>query len=136
MSANLSRRVAQLEFAQGVKQKEDACPLCAGTDIADPTDEQAASVDTWPYEEVNRTWDDLAHRAARLAWCPACEKLVPVGQQDPDWRRQFWDDCVGEALARNMAHLQFLRAVMIERTSWRTRVGTAPGEQEKVQHEP
>ena len=37
-----------------------------------------------------QAYDDLAQRHAWLGWCAACSRLVPVGQHDPDWRRQFW----------------------------------------------
>src|SRR5262249_42857234 len=97
------------------------CPQCQGTDLTEPGDEQAQTAEEWPYDELQRVYQELAQRAARLAWCQSCRRLVPVGKQDPDWRRQVWEGGEGPELQRNMAHLKFLRALCSARTNVRAR---------------
>jgi hypothetical protein len=118
---NLKNRLAKLEALLGSGPAPERCPKCQGTDLTEPGDEQARTAEEWPTAEVLRVYQEIAQRASRLAWCQTCRRLVPVGKQDPDWRRQFWEGCEGPELQRNMAHLIFLRAVYSARMSWRAR---------------
>jgi hypothetical protein len=116
---NLKGRLVKLEAMTADRSSQERCPRCQGTDLIEPGEAELLTVEEWPYQEALRLHEEICQRAARLAWCLACRRVVAVGAQDPDWRRQFWEGCEGPGLLRNMADLQFLRAVCSARTSWR-----------------
>jgi len=104
------RRLARLEARAGTHPREDHCPNCQGTDLIEPGPAELQTIEAWSASEVQRAYADLCRRA-RLDWCQGCRRLVVVGEQDPSWREDFWNDRESPGLWRNMADLQFLRAV-------------------------
>jgi hypothetical protein len=111
---SIKQRLQRLEVAVGkaaaAGPAPDCCPRCHGQDLVKPGEAEWLSVAGWTPADLNQAWQELCQTGARLDWCRPCQRLVVVGTQDPDWRRQFWDGCEGPELQRNMADLRLLRA--------------------------
>jgi hypothetical protein len=85
------------------------CPRCGGAVREPETAEEVKSLHSWTVPELTQAYDDLAHRHAWLGWCAACSRLVPVGQHDPDWRRQFYSGQESEEFRCHYLWLHALR---------------------------
>jgi hypothetical protein len=92
------------------------CPRCGGAARPPETAEEVRSFRSWTVPELRQAHDDLVHRHAWLGWCAACSRLVPVGQHDPDWRRQFWTGEESEAFRWHYLWLHAFRDA--EPPSW------------------
>jgi hypothetical protein len=111
----IKRRLARLEKAAATLPQPgpvgDHCPRCGGAELPDPGAAEFETLADWHWQHLQPLYEELAQRAARLAWCPACQCIVPAGRHDPDWRRQFWEQCAGPGLQRNILDLKLIRSV-------------------------
>jgi hypothetical protein len=129
----IKQRLQRLEAAVGkaaaAGPAPDCCPRCHGQDLVQPCQAEWLSVAGWTADDLNQAWQKLCQTGARLDWCRPCQRLVVVGTQDPDWRRQFRHGCEGPGLLRNMADLHLLREAhaALFPAPWQQRGGPADG---------
>jgi hypothetical protein len=94
-------------------EADDRCPRCGQSGLREPTAEQLLPPDgpAWATaDEAAAAYAALCAGRAWLCWCSSCG-LVPAGQHDPDWPRQWGASDYSPGFGRHLRDLDLLRAV-------------------------
>jgi hypothetical protein len=94
-----------------VTKEIEACRRCGGP-VLEPTEKEWRTLVDWQDEELEGAVVDLSQDARRLSWCAKCGRIVPSGQHDPDWQRQFYSRDSSPEFREHLSHGRFLRALV------------------------